>query len=157
MIATFAKALGMKVLVAERKDSEARPGRTNFNEVLQKCTTLILACPLDDTTRQLITTKELRLMQSRAILINVARGAVWCEADVVKALESSIIAGVGTDVFENEPATKDTSLLLKEGLRGVVVSPHMGWYGESSHANMQTSIKEIVEGFVAGQPVNVVS
>jgi len=52
-------------------------------------------------------------MQSRAILINVRRGGLWCEADIVKALEGKIIAGIGTDVFEQEPATQYTSPFLK--------------------------------------------
>jgi len=94
----------MKVLIAEQKDAEARGGRVRFEDVLERCPTLVLTCPLNNPTRQLITIHELRKMQSCVILINVGRGGLWCEADVVKALEE-IIAGVGTDVFE--PRTGD--------------------------------------------------
>ncbi|KAH8602498.1 D-isomer specific 2-hydroxyacid dehydrogenase [Bisporella sp. PMI_857] len=134
-IETVVIALGMPVLVAGRRGAVLRAGCVDFENILRRCATLMLACPSNETTRYLITTHEIQLMQSCAILINVSRGSGWCEADVVKALEKNIIASVGTDVFEEEPANKDKNPFLKGKVKGLLVSPHIAWVSMSASAN----------------------
>lgn len=76
--------------------------------------------PLLDSTRHLISAKELQIMRKTAILINTSRGPVIDENALVTALREHEIAGAGLDVFENEPN-------LADGLRdlsNVVLTPH---------------------------------
>ena len=83
---------------------------------------LVLACPGGDSTRHLISTKELQALGADGILVNIARGSVADPLAVIAALQSGAIAGAGLDVFEGEPH-------LPEALRAldnVILTPHLG-------------------------------
>jgi len=88
-----------------------------------KCADIIsLHVPLTDETRGMVNMDFLRSMKGTAILINTSRGGVTCEADLITALNTGIIAGAGLDVFEKEPIDKDNPLLH---MRNVMVLPHI--------------------------------
>lgn len=82
---------------------------------------IIIACPLNDSTKYLINSTKIKLMKPTAFLINVARGAVIKEAALINALRSKSIAGAGLDVLEKEPPDPDNPLLFMEN---VIVTPH---------------------------------
>lgn len=153
----MATALGMNVLVAERKGSTAtREGRTSFADVLKQCTVLILTCPLDDSTRNMIDEPELCTMDNSALIINVARGGVINERALAAALKNHAIAGAATDVFEIEPATKENSPLLDPSIPNLVLTPHTAWVSSKTIKGTQKVIKENIEAYAAGRPQNVV-
>lgn len=157
----MAKALGMSVIVAERKGqvgAAVRSGRCDFEQALRKCTVLVLTCPLDDTTRGMIGDAELAMMPKSSILINVARGGVVLEQALTKALREGEIKGAATDVFEIEPADATTSPLitLDNSIPHLTLSPHVAWYASSSIENLQVMVKSNIENFVAGHPQNVI-
>ncbi|KAF8847597.1 hypothetical protein BDZ45DRAFT_779638 [Acephala macrosclerotiorum] len=158
-IEAIAKALGMSVIIADRKgvpQSFTRAGRIEFLETLQKSTAIVLCCPLDASTRGMIGKKELKTMDNKAILINVSRGGVVGEEALVEALRAGWIAGAATDVFATEPASASTSPLLAADVPNLTLSPHVAWYADSSIENLKRTIKSNIEGFVAGSPVNMV-
>ena len=160
MIEGFAKALGMKVLIAERKGvhtSTHRKGRTPFSTALQRCSVLVIACPLDNTSLNMITQTEFRLMQPHSIVINVARGGVLDEAALVQALKEGWIAGAASGVFAVEPATKTSSPFTREEVPNLTLSPHIAWYADASMEKLQETVKVTVEGFVGGRVVNCVT
>ncbi|RDW57597.1 hypothetical protein BP6252_13679 [Coleophoma cylindrospora] len=158
LVESTAKALGMQVLIAERKGNQqsVRPGRTDFTETLKQSSVIILCCPLDNSTRGMISETELQFMDRRAILVNVSRGGVVDEAALVKALQEHWINGAATDVFAVEPASASTSPLLADGIPNLTLSPHVAWYADSSIENLKRGIKSNIEGFVNGAPVNMV-
>jgi lactate dehydrogenase-like 2-hydroxyacid dehydrogenase len=160
LIEGIAKALGMRVLIADRKGistPEIRPGRTAFEQALSSCSVLVIACPLDNTSRNMITEKEIRLLQPHATLINVARGGVIDEHALVKALKESWIAAAATDVFAIEPATATSSPLTVEDVPNLTLSPHIAWYADSSLERLQEIVKTNIEGFVSGNPEHLVT
>jgi hypothetical protein len=72
----IARALGMQVLVAERKGaSNVRAGRTPFDEALRVATVFIFVTPLDETTRDMIGKGELEVMNKTSLLINVGKSS----------------------------------------------------------------------------------
>ena len=78
------------------------------------------------TARQLvgmIDAAALGLMQKHALLINVARGPVVREADLVTALEQGALGGAGLDVTEIEPLSSESRLW---DLPNVIITPHVG-------------------------------
>jgi len=163
-VANIAKALGMTVLFSDRKglrSSSVRPGRTAFEEVLKTSSVLMITIPLLPSTRNLISTLELSLMRPDAIIVNVARGGIVDEEALVKALREGKVAGAVADVFLEEPATKENSPLVKAasevGLEGkLVLSPHVAWCARSSIEKLRETVKGNVEGWVRGEPQNLV-
>jgi phosphoglycerate dehydrogenase-like enzyme len=90
---------------------------------------VVLVAPLTEETRAMIGGAELAAMRPTARLINVGRGELVVESEVIAALESGRIGGAALDVFEREPLPPSSPLW---DLPGVLVSPHMsadarGW------------------------------
>ena len=147
----------MRVLIAERKgESEVREGRVSFDQAIKQGTTFILATPLDDSTRDMISTPELEFMDPTALVINVGRGGVINEAALAQALRDGQIAGAATDVFEHEPATKENCPLLDPAIPNLIVTPHVAWYSSRTIKGTLETVKANIEGFVAGKPQNIV-
>ncbi|HWK46577.1 MAG TPA: 2-hydroxyacid dehydrogenase [Stellaceae bacterium] len=80
-----------------------------------------LHCPLTPHTRGMIGRAELQTMKNSAILVNVARGGVVIEEDLIWALRTGEIRAAATDVFDVEPTPADNPLLHMDN---VVVTPH---------------------------------
>ncbi|MDQ4040011.1 MAG: D-2-hydroxyacid dehydrogenase, partial [Actinomycetota bacterium] len=90
---------------------------------------VVIAAPLTDSTRGLFDAQSFSRMKSSAWLINVGRGAIVDEADLLAALRSDAIGGAALDVFSSEPLPPDHPLWTQPN---VIVSPHMsgdfvGW------------------------------
>jgi glycerate dehydrogenase len=155
--ANLARALGMEVLVAERKDKNViREGRTSFADVLQRSDVLSLHCPLTDETRNLIGATELKWMKPTAILINTARGALVDEAALVEALKDGTIGGAGIDVLRVEPP-ESSNVLLEETLPNLVVTPHVAWASREAMQALADQVIDNLDAFVRGEPRNLVT
>jgi phosphoglycerate dehydrogenase-like enzyme len=93
---------------------------------------VVLAAPLTEQTRGMIDTAALSVMKPTARLINVGRGPLVVQDDLVEALAAGRIAGAALDVFAAEPLPESSPLWTMEN---VIVSPHMsgdvvGWRSE---------------------------
>lgn len=156
----------MRVLVAGRKDSHATNSindeqgvdRTSYHTVMEQATVLFVAVPLTASTRNLISNKEFEKMSRQTLLVNVSRGGVVDEEALVKALSKGYIAGAATDVFYEEPAGPENSPLLRDDTKdmNIIVTPHMAWLGEITWKIQLQVLKQIVEQWAAGKPLNVV-
>jgi phosphoglycerate dehydrogenase-like enzyme len=91
-------------------------------DLLAQADIVSLHCPMTPETAGLIDRAALRSMQRHAVLINVARGGVVVEADLVEALRAGEILGAATDVYETEPVPADHPLLQMDN---VVATPHI--------------------------------
>jgi len=92
-----------------------------LDELLRTSDVVSLHVPLDDSTRAMISTRELGLMKSSAILVNTCRGPVIDEAALHHALSAGKIAAAGLDVMVEEPPAKDHPLF---SLPNVTLTPH---------------------------------
>lgn len=164
-IAHLARALGMTVLISGRKDS-SKPSSSNteeervpFDRIIQECTVIFIAVPLADSTRNLISTAEFAKMPRHSILVNVSRGGIVVEEALVAALKEGRIAGAATDVFREEPAGPENSPLLGEHTKdlNLVVTPHLAWLAGMTWKNQSRMLKQNVEQWAVGRPVNVVA
>jgi len=138
-IAKKAKAFDMKVIATRRLQKKVEHKKTvdelippdQLNHLLSESDFIVIACPLTPLTHGLIGKRELAKMKSSAILINVARGAIINEQDLIKALDKRIISGAALDVFTQEPLWKDSPLFT---LDNVFLSPHIsGNFPEYQH------------------------
>lgn len=94
-----------------------------LHDLLAQVDILVLCVPLTDVTRGMIDADAFTTMKSGSILINVARGPVVVERDLVEALKSGHLAGAGLDVTEVEPLPPDSELWE---LPNVIITPHVG-------------------------------
>ncbi len=96
--------------------------------LLREADYVSLHCPLTPETRHLIGEKELLLMPSHALLVNMARGAVVDEPALIRALREGWIAGAALDVLEQEPPSADNPLFQMDN---VVITPHAAGYTDA--------------------------
>jgi phosphoglycerate dehydrogenase-like enzyme len=131
-------AVGMTVTGVGRtpRDEDPDLGRVlpmdRLPDALSSADWVVLAAPLTEDTRGMIDTAALAAMKPTARLINVGRGPLVAQDDLVVALRTGDIAGAALDVFADEPLPDDSPLWT---MPNVIVSPHMsgdvvGWRSE---------------------------
>src|SRR5947207_3655056 len=156
-LARLAEAVGMPVLISERKHAnQIRKGRTSFGETLQQSDVLSLHCPLTEETRDLISGAELARMKPTALLINTARGALIDDAALIEALRSRHIAGAGLDALREEPPRQGNPL-LDLNLPNLIVTPHVAWASNEAVQALADQVIENIEAFIAGRARNLLT
>jgi phosphoglycerate dehydrogenase-like enzyme len=121
-----------------------------LDEVLPQVDVLILACPLTPETEGLIGWRELQLMKRSAYLINLARGPVLPEADLIRALHEEVIAGACLDAFDVEPLPADSPLW---DTPNALISPHCSYRTPEVRGRVISEFASNLERFLAGQPL----
>ncbi len=125
------------------------------DEILEGADYISIHCPLTNETRHMFNKDAFRKMKPTACLINVARGPIVSEEDLVWALENHEIAGAALDVLETEPISPDNPLLKFEN---VILTPHVAWYSVESQRVLQRTPAEEVARVLKGQePLNAVN
>ena len=151
-----AKALGMNILVHTRTPKADGEGirYVSLDELLENSDYITLHCPLNDQTKYIINKEAIGKMKPSAVIVNTGRGPLINEADLCEALLSKRIAGAGLDVQEVEPPAEDSPLYT---LDNVIITPHMGWKGLETRQRLVGIIRDNVQAFFKGEPINVVS
>ncbi|WNJ90212.1 2-hydroxyacid dehydrogenase [Bosea sp. 685] len=127
-VAKLLKGFGCTILYSKRQPlsatEEAALGvkHATMAELLAQSDVVSLHCPLTPETTNLIDKAAFAAMKKTAVLINVARGGVVNEADLVVALRAKDIAGAAMDVYSVEPLPPESELLTLDNL---VVTPHL--------------------------------
>ena len=99
-----------------------------LSNMMSQVDVVMIACPLTEETRGLINKDNLSVMQPSAFFINVARGPIVNEPDLIEILRAGTIAAVGLDVTEVEPLSADSPLW---DFDNIIISPHSA--GGSQH------------------------
>lgn len=153
----IARSAGVKLVGGGGKD-----GKGGLEELLKAVDFLTVHTPLLASTADMIGEKELRLMKSTARVLNVARGGVYSEEALLKALEEGWIAGAGIDVYTQEPVKFDaeeesTAARLARHPK-VVATPHLGASTVEAQENVSmdvcTQVLEILKGGMPTAAVN---
>ena len=152
-----AAGFGMRVLGVRRTpqpDSEI-VRYVPLDEALPQADYVVLACPLDESTRGLISAQRLALFKPGARLVNVSRGAVIDEAALAAALGAGHLAGAALDVFTVQPLPADSPL---RSLPNVLLSPHLAGITRESMRRMSEGaagqVLEMLEGRLPRHFVN---
>ena len=151
-----AKALGMNILVHTRTPKADGDGirYVSLDVLLENSDYITLHCPLNDQTKHLINKETIGKMKPNVVIVNTGRGALINEADLCEALAAKRIAGAGLDVQEVEPPVEDSPLYT---LDNVIITPHMGWKGLETRQRLVGIIRDNIQAFLKGEPINVVS
>jgi phosphoglycerate dehydrogenase-like enzyme len=156
MVAKLLTGFGCTVLYSKRTPvdaaTEARLGarHTDLADLLVRSDVVSLHCPLTPQTAGLIDRAALQTMKKTAVLVNVARGGVVVEPDLVWALNNKVIQAAAMDVFETEPLPPDSPLL---GLPGLTVTPHMAASAAETFDSTVLQMFGNIQRVAARQPV----
>jgi glyoxylate/hydroxypyruvate reductase A len=130
-VAASLQALGFPVQGYRRQNHEAK----HWRDFLQSTRLLILLAPLTGQTRGMINAETLGLLMPGAWLINVARGPLVVESDLIDALDRNILAGASLDVFCEEPLNPSSRLWTHPSIR---ITPHI-----AACTLLQPAVKQI--------------
>ncbi|KAJ5561109.1 D-isomer specific 2-hydroxyacid dehydrogenase NAD-binding [Penicillium sp. DV-2018c] len=158
-IETLARALGMGVIVAERKGVAPRNGRYLFEDALRMATVVVLCLPRSAETMNMVSEAELGVMSSHAVLINVARGGLLMSGRCWMRSRGGLLLVRRRMFMLLSRLGGGDSPLLSEEAKGLnlVLTPHLAWYSEKTLQNLQKTAKETVEKWCVGETINQVN
>ena len=126
----------------------------SLEQLLAEADFVCLVVPLSNKPHHLISTRELGLMKSSAILINISRGPVVDEPALVEALQTQRIRGAGLDVYEKEPLAESPLFQLSNA----VTLPHIGSAtGETREAMANRAVDNLRSALLGQRPQDLVN
>lgn len=140
---------GVEILANDLKPDTSIPDVTwvEKDEIYRSCDVVSLHLPLTAVTRDMISTDQLVMMRSDAVLINTARGGIVDEAALADALRRGVILRAAVDVFTEEPYTGELT-----GIPNVVLTCHMGSMTADCRARMEIEATAEAVRFLKGEP-----
>ncbi|KAF4977496.1 hypothetical protein FZEAL_5974 [Fusarium zealandicum] len=163
-VARMAKGLGMTVMAIDpfaSVDMARQAGVKlvpSLEDLLPVVDFLTIHTPLLASTLDMIAEEEFQKMKKTARVLNVARGGVYNEAALVKALDEGWIAGAGIDVWSSEPLAENSAAAQLSKHPKVVATPHLG--ASTVEAQEQVSLDvctQVVEILSGGLPTSAVN
>jgi len=121
---------------------------TSFDDVLKRSDVVSIHMPSTAETNGSINSTSLALMKSDAILVNVGRGEVINEADLIAALKAKTIAGAALDVRAQEPPVKGEM----ETLPNLILTPHVAGITKESQLRINQILTSNIELILNSKP-----
>ncbi len=149
-IATRGEAFGVKIIYNGRRPQAnvAWPYFASLEAMARACDILMVTIPGGPETRNLVDARVLDALGPNGILINIARGTVVNEPDLIKALLEKRILTAGLDVFAGEPAVPAELIAMPH----VVLLPHVGSATCPTRDLMSQLVVDNLVAFVSGGP-----
>lgn len=129
--------------------------QVDFDTLLKTSDIISIHAPLNKQTENLFNHDAFIKMKPSAYLINVGRGKIVNEKDLVEALKNYQLAGAGLDVFENEPFNDDSPLLQINDATKLIMTPHIAWAPVETRNRVIDEVCLNIEGFKNNQLRNV--
>ena len=161
VVAGYAKAFGMNVLVWGREEARQRAQHDGYAVALSKetffseCDVLSLHMRLVEGTRGIVTAQDLSRMKPTALLVNTSRAPLIEPGALIAALQSGRPRMAAVDVYEDEPVL-DTGYPLFT-LPNVICTPHIGYVTREEYEIQFSEIFDQIVSYAAGKPINVVN
>jgi D-3-phosphoglycerate dehydrogenase len=167
LVAEKARAFGMEVVASDpyvgaEEMSAAGVEKAPLEDVLDGADVVSLHAPLLEETRGMMDAAAFERMKESAYLVNVSRGGLVVEDDLVDALRDGEIAGAGLDVFETEPSSQGDAFppfesLLRD-MENVVLTPHVAWFSrEANDERRRTAARDVRRVLEGDPPENAVN
>ena len=161
VIAGYAKAFGMKMLVWSRETSLARARADGYaaarskQAFFEECDIVSLHLRLVDSTRGIVTAGDLGRMKTTALIVNTSRAPLIEPGALVSALRAGRPGMAAVDVYEDEPLTDIRHPLLT--MDNVVCTPHIGYVTREEYEIQFAEIFDQITAYASGKPTNVVN
>ena len=154
-MATIGKAFGMQVSAWSENLDLTHANKLGVlpmskEDLLSNSDFISIHIVLRESYKNLITSKEFKLMKKSAFLINTSRGLIINELDLIRALDDETIAGVGLDVYDKEPLPQDHKLRF---LPNALLLPHLGYVTVENYALFYTQMLENLNSCLKNKPL----
>ena len=150
-IARRAEAFNLKIAYQgpNRKAGLAWPYFPDVAAMAKECDFLVASCPGGEATRNLINRAAIDALGPKGVVVNIARGAVIDEPELIAALKEGRLGGAGLDVFVDEPRVPEAFFAMDN----VVLQPHVGSATFPTREAMGRLVIDNLELFFAGKPL----
>lgn len=161
VVADYARAFGMKVVVHGREASRAAAERDGFAfepnraAFFANCDVVSLHVRLNSQTRGMVGTEDLARMRPDALIVNTSRAGLIAPGALVAALDSGRPGMAAMDVFETEPLCDPNDPLLARD--DVIATPHIGYVTQEDLTIQFSDMFEQIVAYAAGAPIHVVN
>jgi D-3-phosphoglycerate dehydrogenase / 2-oxoglutarate reductase len=160
LVAGYAKAFGMRVVVWGRADSVESALRDGFEvagdraSLFRVADVLSVHLRLNEQTRGLIQHEDLARMKPTALFVNTSRAELLEDGALVSALNRGRPGMAAVDVYESEPILQGHPLLR---LENAVCTPHIGYVEQDNYEHLFRTAFENVVAFASGNPTHIVN
>jgi D-3-phosphoglycerate dehydrogenase len=151
------QGFGMQVLGSQRRLDRLPAGVQGvaFEDLMRRSDFVVIACPLNADTKHMVNARTLGLMKKTAWLVNVGRGAVIREEDLIQSLQTHQIAGAMLDVYESYQIRPGHPLFA---LDNVILTPHLAGSTQGSRRRASVAAAHEMLRMLAGEaPLNFVN
>ncbi len=161
VVAGYAKAFGMNVLVWARETSLVRAQADGYDVAptkqvfFEQCDVISLHMRLVDATRGIVKSEDLARMKPTSLIVNTSRAPLIEPGALVTASKAGQPGMAAMDVFEEEPVREIHHPLLT--MSNVVATPHIGYVTRDEYELQFTDIFKQIVAYAAGRPINVVN
>jgi D-3-phosphoglycerate dehydrogenase len=155
LVASMAHGFSMKVIgydpyVSRERFAQLGVEQVEFDQLLRNSDFITVHLPKTKETIGMFSDKEFSMMKDGVRLINTARGGIYDQEALVKALKSGKVASVAIDVFPSEPCTESPLFNFNQ----VIVTPHLGASTTEAQAKAGVTIAEQVIAGLKGEFVS---
>ncbi|TVU06891.1 hypothetical protein EJB05_46927 [Eragrostis curvula] len=151
LVARRLAAFGCAVSYHSRSPKPSAPYRfvATARELAADSDVLVLSCALTEETRRMVNREVLEALGGGGVLVNVGRGGLVDEPELVRCLREGVIAGAGLDVYENEPHVPPELV----DMDNVVLSDHRAVLTPESIRGALDMVAGNLDAFFAGRPL----
>lgn len=155
-VARVAEAFGCRIIYYSTSggNNNSSYEKVELDQLLSNADIVSIHCPLNDKTKGLIDYKKISMMKKSSILLNLGRGGILNETDLVRALKEGLIKGAGLDVLQVEPLPEDSPLLEIKDSGRLVITPHVAWASFESRTRLINEVCENIISFLKGEKRN---
>ena len=149
-VAALAEGFGMEVCyyATSGKPHSDKYKSLSLEELLKTSDFISVHAPLNDRTNNLVTYEKLKLCKKTAKIINIGRGGIINEEDLVKALNDNLIEGIGIDVYSKEPIPETSPYLKIKDKTKAILLPHIGWTSKEARILLVSKIAENIKTII---------
>ena len=161
-VAKFGNAFGMNVIAWSHNLTKnicdlEKVTLVSSDEIFKISDVLSIHTKLSERTRGFIDYSKIQMMKKTSIIINTSRGPIINEKDLINAIRSHHISGVGLDVYNIEPLPKKHELRKLSQNYNVVLTPHLGYVSRETYEKFHQGYVNAILAFIKNKPVNLIN
>ena len=124
--------------------------KVDLLELANRSDFVVILCNLNENTTNLIDRKFFEKMKDTSFIINMSRGPVIKEIDLIYALKNKLIMGAGLDVMTNEPIEKENPML---DMKNTILTPHALCWTDECFADIANEAIESILNYIDNKKI----